>query len=80
LEKVTQDVVAELSLEVVSRFQNLQMQYFNNADGLKKRKEYEKAIEKYIDAVHLEELKNISSPLSEKSRVEIDEVLKRIAS
>lgn len=80
LEKVTQDVVAELSYEVVSRFQNLQTQYFNSAEGFKKKREYEKAIEKYMDAIQLEELKNISSPLSENARIEIEELLKRIAS
>jgi tetratricopeptide (TPR) repeat protein len=80
LEKVTQDVVAELSYEVMSRFQNLQTQYFNSAEGFKKKREYERAIEKYMDAIHLEELKNISSPLSESARIEIEELLKRIAS
>lgn len=80
LEKVTQDVVAELSYEVVSRFQNLQTQYFNIAEGFKKKREYERAIEKYMDAIHLEELKNISSPLSESAKIEIEELLKRIAS
>jgi tetratricopeptide (TPR) repeat protein len=79
LEKVTQDVVAELSYEVMSRFQNLQTQYFNSAEGFKKKREYERAIEKYMDAMHLEELKNISSPLSESARIEIEELLKRIA-
>jgi curli biogenesis system outer membrane secretion channel CsgG len=80
LEKVTQDVVAELSYEVMSRFQNLQTQYFNSAEGFKKKRDYERAIEKYMDAIHLEELKNISSPLSESARIEIEELLKRIAS
>ena len=80
LEKVTQDVITELSYEVVSRFQNLQTQYFNTAEGFKKKREYEKAVEKYIDAMHLEELKNITSPLSENARIEIEQLLKRIAS
>jgi tetratricopeptide (TPR) repeat protein len=80
LEKVTQDVITELSYEVVSRFQNLQTQYFNAAEGLKKKREYEKAVEKYMDAMHLEELKNISSPLSENARIEIEQLLLRIAS
>ncbi len=80
LEKVTQDVVAELSYEVVARFQNLQTQYFDTAEGLKKKREYERAIEKYMDAIHLEELKNISSPLSESARIEIEGLLKRIVS
>lgn len=76
LEKVTQDVITELSYEVVSRFQNLQTQYFNDAEGFKKKREYERAVEKYIDAMHLEELKNIASPLSENARIEIEQVPK----
>lgn len=80
LEKVTQDVIAELSYEVVARFQNLQTQYFNTAEGFKKKREYERAVEKYIDAIHLEELKNIASPLSESAKIEIEQLLKRIAS
>jgi tetratricopeptide (TPR) repeat protein len=80
LEKVTQDVITELSYEVVSRFQNLQTQYFDAAEGLKKKREYERAVEKYIDAMHLEELKNIASPLSENARIEVEQLLKRIAS
>jgi len=80
LEKVTQDVITELSYEVVSRFQNLQTQYFNAAEGFKKKREYERAVEKYIDAMHLEELKNIASPLSENAQIEIEQLLKRIAS
>jgi hypothetical protein len=80
LEKVTQDVIAELSYEVVSRFQNLQTQYFNAAEELKKKREYERAVEKYIDAMHLEKLKNIASPLSENAQIEIEQLLKRIAS
>ncbi|HXX34919.1 MAG TPA: CsgG/HfaB family protein [Thermodesulfobacteriota bacterium] len=79
LEKVTQDVITELSYEVVSRFQNLQTLYFNAAEGLKKKREYEKAVEKYMDAMHLEELKNISSPLSENARTEVEQLLQRIA-
>jgi len=80
LEKVTQDVITELSYEVVSRFQNLQTQYFNAAEELKKKREYERAVEKYIDAMHLEKLKNIASPLSENAQIEIEQLLKRIAS
>jgi curli biogenesis system outer membrane secretion channel CsgG len=78
LEKVTQDVIAELSYEVVARFQNLQTQYFNTAEGFRKKREYERAVEKYIDAIHLEELKNIASPLSESARIEIEQLLNKI--
>lgn len=80
IDKVTEDVVAELGYEVLSRFQNLQIQYSNAAEKLKKKREYERAIEKYIDAIHIEEAKNISGPLSENARKEIEQLLKQIAS
>lgn len=75
LEKVTQIVTEELSYEVLSRFQNLQVQYFNAAELIKKRREYERAIEKYVDVIQIEEIKNISGPLSENARKEIDSLL-----
>jgi tetratricopeptide (TPR) repeat protein len=76
MEKVTNQVVAELGYAVLSRFQNLQILYSNSAELLKKKREYEKAIEKYVDAIQVEEMKNISGPLSEKAKKEIEELLK----
>ena len=80
LDKVTEEVVAELSREVMSRFQNLQIQYSNAAELLKKKREYEKAVEKYIDVIHMEEIKNILGPLSENARREIEQLLRQIFS
>ena len=79
LEDVTQDVSTELAYEVLSRFQNLQTHYFNAAEMLKKKREYEKALEKYIDTIYVEEIKNMSSPISEDARMEIEKLLKQIA-
>jgi len=79
LQKVTQEVVAELSFEVLSRFQNPQTQYFNAAEMLKKKREYERAVEKYVDAIHVEEIKNISSPVSENAKKDIEQLLKQIS-
>lgn len=79
LEKVTQEAVSELSHEVLSRFENLQAQYFDIGETYKKKREYEKAVEKYSDAIHLENLKNISSPLSGSAKKEIEQMLKQIA-
>lgn len=80
VDKVTEEVVAELSREVMSRFQNLQIQYSHAADLLKKKREYEKAVEKYVDVIHMEEIKNISGPLSENAKREIEQLLKQIFS
>lgn len=79
LEKVTQEAVSELSHEVLSRFENLQTLYFDLGETYKKKREYEKAVEKYSDAIHLENLKNISSPLSGSAKKEIEHMLKQIS-
>ncbi|MBI4839198.1 MAG: hypothetical protein HY806_08705 [Nitrospirae bacterium] len=80
LQSVTQKVVENLGFKVLSRFQNLQVLYHTNAEMLKKKMEYEKAIEKYTDSIYIEDIKNISSPLSENSRKEIEKLLQQIES
>lgn len=75
LDQVVESSVAELGYEVLSRFQNLQVLYSNSAEILKKKGEFLRAIEKYVDAIHVEELKNISSPVSENARKEIEQML-----
>jgi curli biogenesis system outer membrane secretion channel CsgG len=78
LEQVIVASVAELGYAVLSRFQNLQVLYSNSAELLKKKGEYLRAVEKYVDAIHVEELKNISSPVSENARKEIEQLLKML--
>ena len=78
LEDITKKVVEQLGYMVLSRFQNLQILYHTNAEMLKKKMEYEKAVEKYTDSIYLEEIKNISTPLSEDSRNEIEKLLQQI--
>jgi len=80
LDKVTREVVAQLSYEVLSRFQDLQTQYFNAGKMLEKKRKYLMAIEKFVDTLQIEEIKNISSPLSKSARHEIEQLMKRIAS
>jgi len=80
LHEVTQKVVEKLGHMVLSRFQDLQVQYHNTAEILKKKRGYEKAVEKYIDSIYIEEIKNISSPLSENSKREIEKLLQQIES
>jgi len=78
LGEVIQKVVEKLGYKVLSRFQNLQIQYYNSAEMLKKRMEHAKALEKYIDSIYIEEIKNISSPLSENARKEVERLLQQI--
>ena len=41
--------------------------------------EYEKAVEKYIDAITLEEMKNITGPLTTRANQEIDLLMNTLA-
>lgn len=77
LEKAVDEAIADLGHQVLSRFQNLQEKYLNDAEMLKKRGETEPVAEKYMDAVMTEEVKNIKSPVTENARRELDRLLKQ---
>ena len=78
LEQVMEKTIAELGYGVLSRFQNLQVVYSDSAQMLKKRGEYEKSIEKFVDAMLVEEVKNVATDISENSRKEIERLLKTV--
>jgi curli biogenesis system outer membrane secretion channel CsgG/tetratricopeptide (TPR) repeat protein len=80
LEKAVDEAIADLGHQVLSRFQNLQEKYLNDAEILKKRGETEPVAEKYMDAVMTEEVKNIKSPVTDKARSELDHLLKQTES
>jgi curli biogenesis system outer membrane secretion channel CsgG len=75
LNQVVESVIEELSQDVLTRFHNLQLAYYNNAEKSRKKKTYEGAIENYVDAIMVEEVKNISTQVTEDSRREIEQVL-----
>ena len=75
LSQVVDSVIEELSQDVLTRFHNLQLAYYNNAEKSRKKKTYEGAIENYVDAIMVEEVKNISTQVTEDSRREIEQVL-----
>jgi tetratricopeptide (TPR) repeat protein len=77
LEKAVEEAISDLGHQVLSRFQNLQETYLNTAEVLKKKGEIEPVVEKYMDAVVTEEVKNIKSQITEKARREIDLLLKQ---
>ncbi|MDD5284774.1 MAG: CsgG/HfaB family protein [Desulfuromonadaceae bacterium] len=78
LEKAVDEAIADLGHQVLSRFQNLQEKYLNDAEILKKRGESEPVAEKYMDAIMAEEVKNIKSPVTEKAKRELDRLLKQV--
>ncbi len=77
LEKAVDEAIADLGHQVLSRFQNLQEKYLNDAEKLKKRGETEPVAEKYMDAIVTEEIKNIKSPVTDNARRELDLLLKQ---
>jgi len=75
LEKAVDDSISDLGHQVLSRFQNLQENYLNAAEVLKKRGDIDAAIEKYVDAVVSEQVKKIKSPVTENAMKELHTLL-----
>lgn len=67
LNQLAKDKIAEMGRDVLKHFQSLEVEYFNKAQDLQKRRNYEAATEKYTDAIFDEKLKTISTPISQKS-------------
>jgi curli biogenesis system outer membrane secretion channel CsgG len=79
LDLVTQDLVTDLGKQVLGYFSSPQMLYVKTGEALTKKREYEKAVEKYIDAITLEEMKNITGPLTTRANQEIDLIMNTLA-
>ncbi len=79
LDQVVEETISELGYGVLSLFQNLQVTYANSAEMLKKKGDFEQSIERCIDAAYVEELKNVSTPIAQNARKEIEVLLQIIA-
>ena len=79
LDQVTQELVADLGKQVLDYFSNPQTLYVRTAESLAKKREYEKAVEKYVDALTVEEMKNITGSLSTKVKREIEQAHELLA-
>ncbi len=79
LDLVTQDIVTDLGKQVLGYFSSPQTLYMRTAETLGKKRDYEKAVEKYIDAITLEEMKNITGPLTTRANQEIDLIMNTLA-
>jgi len=53
---------------VLKHFQSLEVEYFNEAQVQVKRRRYEQAVEKFMDAIFDEKLKRITTPITLKSQ------------
>lgn len=76
LEKAVEDGIAELGHLVLSRFQNLQAGYLNAAELLAKKGMSEPVVERYMDAIVAEEVKNVASQVSDHARKGLDRQLR----
>jgi hypothetical protein len=79
LDSVTQDIVTDLGKQVLGYFSSPQTLYMRTGETLAKKRDYEKAVEKYIDAITLEEMKNITGPLTTRANQEIDLMMNTLA-
>lgn len=76
LDELTNEKISEMGRNVLKHFQSLEMEYFTRGQDMQKRRNYEAAIEKYIDAVYDEKLKGITTPISKKSLELIDMIVR----
>jgi tetratricopeptide (TPR) repeat protein len=76
LDELTNEKISEMGRHVLKHYQSLEVEYFNRGQDLQKRRNYEAALEKYIDAVYDEKLKGIATPISKKSLELIDMITK----
>jgi len=74
LDELTNEKISEMGRNVLKHYQSLEVEYFNRGQDLQKRRNYEAAVEKYVDAVYDEKLKGITTPISKKS-LELMEML-----
>ena len=72
LDDLTNQKVGEMGQSVLKKFQSLEVEYLKDARAHEKRRNFEQAIEKYIDAIYDEKLKSISTSVTQESMEAID--------
>ncbi len=78
LDELANEKISEMGRNVLKHFQSLEVEYFNKAQDLQKRRSYEAAVEKYTDAIYDEKLKGITTPISTKSLELIEKIINDI--
>jgi len=74
LDDLTNQKVGEMGQSVLKKFQSLEVEYLKEARAHQKRRNFEQAIEKYIDAIYDEKLKGISTSVSQEAMDAIDKM------
>ncbi len=75
LDELTNQKVGEMGQSVLKNYQSLEVVYFKEGQTLQKRRNYEQAIEKYIDAIYDEKLKGISTPVTNNAQESIEKLI-----
>ncbi|NPU84172.1 MAG: hypothetical protein HPY65_06760 [Syntrophaceae bacterium] len=75
LSELTNGKISEMGQSVLRHFQSLEVEYFNAGEQLRKRRKFEEAVEKYVDALYDIKLKGISTAVAQKSQEMIDGLL-----
>jgi tetratricopeptide (TPR) repeat protein len=78
LGELTDQKIAEMGQGVLKHFQSLEREYYNQGQQLQKNRKYDLAIEKFVDALYIEKLKGIATPLSQNTLQSIDQLLQRM--
>jgi tetratricopeptide (TPR) repeat protein len=78
LGELTDQKIAEMGQSVLKHFQSLEVEYYNQGQQFQKNRRYDLAIEKYVDAVYNEQMKGISTPVSQNALKAIDGLIQRM--
>jgi hypothetical protein len=77
LQKMTDEVVAELGREVLRPLSNLEKTYFQSGENFMRRRDRLQAAESFVDAVFDEKLKRIQrSPMTQKAMLNLEEIFR----
>lgn len=77
LQKMTDEVVAELGREVLRPLSNLEKTYFQSGENFLRRRDRLQAAESFVDAVFDEKLKRIQgSPMAQKALLNLEEIFR----
>ena len=78
LGELTDQKIAEMGQSVLKHFQSLELEYYNQGQQLQKNRKYDLAIEKYVDSIHNEKMKGITTPVSQNAMKAIDQLIQRM--
>jgi tetratricopeptide (TPR) repeat protein len=76
LDELSNEKVSQVGQDVLKHFQSLEVEYFNEGQVQMKRRRFDQAIERFMDATYDEKLKRISTPISKQSAEIVDSLIK----